>query len=77
MFNTLAKTVETTMAEIATSEVASEAVTQAAKIGFNTDNIQEALLCSVAGMVGIFIVVGIIILSVSVLNKAGSGKKKD
>ena len=38
--------------------------------------IMEALLCSVAGMVGIFIVVGIIILSVSILNKAGNGKKK-
>ena len=44
---------------------------------FTTEYIKEALLCSVAGMVGIFIVVGIIILSVSILNKAGSGKKKD
>ena len=72
MFSTLTKTVETTVAEIATSE----AVTEAAKIGFSTDNVQEALLCSVAGMVGIFIVVGIIILSVSLLNKAGSKKSK-
>ncbi len=72
MFNTLAKTVETTVTELATSEVA----TEAAKIGFSTDNVQESLLCSVAGMVGIFIVVGIIILSVSLLNKAGA-KKKD
>ncbi|MBR4286558.1 MAG: hypothetical protein IKT55_02500 [Clostridia bacterium] len=71
MFNTLAKTVETTVTEVATSEV----VTEAAKIGFSTDNVQEALLCSVAGMVGIFIVVGIIILSVSVLNKIGAKKK--
>ncbi|MBO5066180.1 MAG: hypothetical protein J6D06_08720 [Clostridia bacterium] len=46
-------------------------------IQFTTENIKEALLCSVAGMVGIFIVVGIIILSVSILNKAGTGKKKD
>ncbi len=45
-------------------------------IQFTTENIKEALLCSVAGMVGIFIVVGIIILSVSILNKAGSGEKK-
>ncbi len=73
MFNTLANTVETTVAEVAVSEVATEAV----KIGFTTENIREALLCSAAGMVGIFIVVGIIILSVSLLNKAGSGKKKD
>ena len=42
---------------------------------FNVENIKEALLCSVAGMVGIFIIVGIIIFSVSILNKAGSGKK--
>ncbi len=72
MFNTLAKTVETTVTEVVTSEVA----TEAAKIGFSTDNVQEALLCSVAGMVGIFIVVGIIIVSVSLLNKVGT-KKKD
>ena len=76
MFNTLAKAVETTVADIATSEVATEAVTEAAKIGFTTDNIQEALLCSAAGMVGIFMVVGIIILTVTILNKAGSKKKK-
>ena len=76
MFNTLAKTVETTVAEIATSEVATETVTEVAKLGFSTDNIQEALLCSAAGMVGIFIVVGIIILSVSLLNKTGSKKDK-
>ncbi len=71
MFNTLSKAVETTVAEAATSEV----VTEAAKLGFGTDNLQEALLCSVAGMVGIFIVVGIIILSVSLLNKIGAKKK--
>ena len=76
MFNTLAKAVETTVADIATSSVATEAVTEAAELGFSTDNIQEALLCSAAGMVGIFIVVGIIILSVSILNKVGSKKKK-
>lgn len=44
---------------------------------FTTENIGEALLCAGAGMVGIFIVVGIIILCVSVLNKIGSGKKND
>ena len=43
---------------------------------FSTEYIGEALLCSVAGMVGIFIVIGIIILSVSILNKAGSKKDK-
>ncbi len=59
------------------SAVTTEAAEEAIKLSFSTDNIGEALLCSGAGMVGIFIVVGIIILSVSVLNKAGSGKKKD
>ncbi len=43
-------------------------------IRFSTEYIGEALLCSFAGMIGIFIVVGIIILSVSILNKIG-GKK--
>jgi len=42
---------------------------------FTTENIGEALLCSGAGMIGIFIVVGIIIGSVSVLNKLGAPKK--
>ena len=41
---------------------------------FSTEYIGEALLCSVAGMVGIFIVIGIIIFSVSILNKAGNKK---
>ncbi len=44
-------------------------------LSFTTENIGEALLCSGAGMVGIFIVVGIIIGSVSILNKVGSSKK--
>ncbi len=40
----------------------------------STEYIGEALLCSAAGMVGIFIVIGIIILSVTLLNKLGSKK---
>lgn len=44
-------------------------------LAFTTENIGEALLCSGAGMIGIFIVVGIIIGSVSILNKVGSSKK--
>lgn len=80
MFNTLAKKVAETTTEIAsevvtevTSEVASEG---AASLSFSTENLSEALLCSAAGMIGIFIVVGIIILSVSVLNKLGAKKDK-
>lgn len=46
---------------------------------FTTENLSEALVCSLAGMAGIFIVVGIIILSTVLLNKfsAKSEKKKD
>jgi len=43
---------------------------------FSTEYIGEALLCSFAGMVGIFIVIGIIILSVSLLNKSSNKKEK-
>ena len=56
-------------------------LSQAAQAGtveglrFTTENLGEALLCSGAGMVGIFIVVGIIIGSVSILNKLGASKK--
>ena len=56
------------------SKVAAEAGTVEG-LSFTTENIGEALLCSGAGMVGIFVVVGIIIGSVSVLNKVGSSKK--
>ena len=56
----------------------SQAAAQAGTVeglSFTTENFGEALLCSGAGMAGIFIVVGIIIGSVSVLNKVGSSKK--
>ncbi len=43
---------------------------------FTTEHFGEALLCSGAGMVGIFIVIGIIILSVSILNKSSNKKGK-
>ncbi len=44
---------------------------------FTAPEFIESLLCSVAGMAGIFIVVGVIILSIVLLNKFGnvSGKK--
>ena len=54
---------------------AAPAATEVAKLGFTTENIGEALLCSLAGMVGIFIVVGIIIFGVNMLNKLGSRSK--
>lgn len=58
--------------------ILSQAAAQAGTVeglSFTTENIGEALLCSGAGMVGIFFVVGIIIGSVSILNKIGSSKK--
>ena len=41
---------------------------------FTTENLSEALICSLAGMVGIFIVVGIIVLSTTLLNKFSAKK---
>ena len=47
-------------------------------LAFTTENLSESLICSIAGMAGIFIVVGIIILSTTLLNKfSSSGKNKD
>ncbi len=72
-FNTLTNTVAETVAETTTAIAEAGSVND---ISFTTENIGKALLCSAAGMVGIFIVIGIIILSVSLLNKAGAEKKK-
>ncbi len=43
---------------------------------FTTENLSESLICSIAGMAGIFIVVGIIVLSTVVLNKVTAKKDK-
>lgn len=45
-------------------------------LAFTTENLSEALICSIAGMAGIFIVVAIIILSTTLLNKFTSKKDK-
>ena len=76
MFNFITNTVETTVAELVSSEATTEAVKEAVEIGFTKEFIGEAALCSAAGMVGIFIVIGIIILSVSLLNKSNNKKEK-
>lgn len=68
MFNTLVNTVESTTQ---VQDAASKA------LEFSTERLPEALLCSVAGMIGIFIVVGVIVFSVTLLNKLGADKKKD
>lgn len=44
---------------------------------FTTENLSEALVCSVAGMAGIFIVVGVIVLSTTILNKATTKKNNE
>mgnify|MGYP003293532040 FL=1 len=44
----------------ATATVANEGTVDALK--FTTENLSEALICSLAGMAGIFIVVGIIVV---------------
>ncbi len=46
-------------------------------LNFTLDNIGEALICSLAGMAGIFIVVGIIILSTTLLNKFSAKSDKE
>ena len=45
-------------------------------IDFTMNNLSEALLWFITGMVGIFMVIGIIIVVVSLLNKFGSGNKE-
>lgn len=75
MFNILTNAASEVSTE--TTEAVTEAVKEAVEIGFTTENMREALLCGGAGMVGIFIVIGIIIIAVSILNKAGAEKKKD
>ncbi len=71
---TLTQTVSEAVPETA-AQTAEEAG-NALSLGFTTANISEALLWFITGMVGIFMVIGIIIVVVSLLNKLGSGKKK-
>ena len=58
----------------ATATVANEGTVEALK--FTTENLSESLICSLAGMAGIFIVVGIIVLSTTLLNKFSAKKDK-
>ena len=46
-------------------------------LAFTTENLSESLICSIAGMAGIFIVVGIIILSTTLLNKFSAKSDKE
>ncbi len=43
---------------------------------FSTENFTQALAIMGKGMLGIFIVIGVIILGITLLNKATSPKKK-
>ena len=83
MFNTLVQEAtvafeKTTEAVSAVSEEIVETVGETSgglgNLSFSAENLVEALLDSAAGMVGIFLVVGIIIASVTILNKLGSKK---
>ncbi len=82
MFRALAEKLSASVGIIGGADGPTEIiVSEAAKgtvegLAFSTENIGEALLCSVAGMVGIFIVIGIIIFSVSILNKSSNQKDK-
>ncbi len=61
------------LAKEAVSTSSNEVTEQAASVA---DNVKEALMMSGAGMIGIFIVIGVIIISVSILNKVGNKKEK-
>ena len=83
MFNTLVQeaTVAIEKTTEAVSAVSEEIVVRVGdtsgglrNLSFSAENLVEALLDSAAGMVGIFLVVGIIIASVTILNKLGSKK---
>ncbi len=54
-----------------------EATSAAAGIGFTPENLAETAPIMGKGMLGIFIVMGIIILCVSGLNHLGTKPKKD
>ena len=58
-------------------QAAADAGTVVEGLKFTTENLSEALVCSVAGMVGIFIVVGVIVLSTTILNKTTAKKNND
>ncbi len=61
-------------AEVA-GEVTEEAVDAGMKFGYDADKFWKALTWMGEGMLGIFIVTGVIILSVMLLNKLTSPKK--
>ena len=58
-------------------QAAADAGTVVEGLKFTTENLSEALVCSVAGMAGIFIVVGVIVLSTTILNKTTAKKNND
>ena len=66
-----------TVTESVTTEAASktETVTEAADFAFNPANFVSNLKFMVSGMVGIFVVIGLIVIVTIVLNKAMSRRK--
>ena len=75
------KVAESSVSEIVSevSEVASEVSTTASngiQLEFTTANMETAALWLITGMLGVFAVIGVIILSVTILNKAGNKKEQ-
>ncbi len=69
---TVAETIAETLAENVT-----EAVSDAAASGFNPGAFVENLKYMAAGMIGIFLVIGVIVLTIVLLGKLTASKKKE
>ena len=80
-FLTAAETVAETIAEKVTealtdaAETVTESVTEAAVSGFNPGAFVENLKYMAAGMIGIFLVIGVIVLTIVLLGKLTAPKK--
>ena len=71
---TVAETAELTTEQV--TEVVTEAITEAAAGGFRPEAFIENLKYMGAGMIGIFLVIGVIILTIVLLGKLTAPKKK-
>lgn len=71
-FLTAAETVAETVAEKVT-----ESVTDVASAGFRPEAFVENLKYMAAGMIGIFLVIGVIVLLIVLLGKLTAPRKKD
>lgn len=82
-FLTVAETVTDTMTEKVTealtdaAEAITESVTEAAAGGFHPGAFVENLKYMAAGMIGIFLVIGVIVLTIVLLGKLTAPKKNN